>query len=271
MLLSVADLQRLYGVRRRLVMELVRSGIVVPMRGDRREYRFGFQDVLVVRMAVDLKNEGVPIGRALSFLRKLHREEGKRLSALKVTTCGGDVVVRENGILRNFGGQYLLDLGEVTSASAAMVSQLSQPATPTTARPAEYAAVALELEATDPARAAELYREAISLDETYSCAYVNLSCLLIEQGKLDEAIAVCRNGLQQCPEAALLHFNLGVIHDETAEKADAMECYRTAIALEPGLADAHYNLHLLYEEIGETRAALRHLAAYARLNGNLSR
>lgn len=270
MLLTTQDLERLYGVRRRLVTALVRTGIVKPVRGDRAEYRFGFEDVLVVRMASEVTKAGVPVGRTLSFLRRLHQDEGHRLSALRVTTCGGEVVVRESGTIRNLAGQFLLDLGEATTTPAAMVNHLRKASSATmAATPAEYAAVALELEESDPDAAADLYRQAIALDDSYSCAYINLSCLLIGRGALEEATTVCRTGLEHCPESALLHFNLGVLYDDIGNKDGAMASYLAAVALEPGLADAHYNLHLLYEERGDSTDAIRHLAAYARLSGSL--
>jgi tetratricopeptide (TPR) repeat protein len=45
----------------------------------------------------------------------------------------------------------------------------------------------------------------------------------------------------------------------------ALQAYREALALQDDLADCHYNLALLYEAAGQTRAALRHLNAYRRL------
>jgi tetratricopeptide (TPR) repeat protein len=56
-----------------------------------------------------------------------------------------------------------------------------------------------------------------------------------------------------------------VLLDEMGRRPAALQAYQEALALQSDLTDCHYNIALLYEAAGQTRAALRHLSAYRRL------
>ena len=57
---SLRDIQSMLGISRAVIGGLVASGFVTPTRGARREYRFTFQDVVLLRTAHSLQAAQIP-------------------------------------------------------------------------------------------------------------------------------------------------------------------------------------------------------------------
>ena len=70
---SIADIERLVGLSRGVVRALIRQQFVAPHRGRRREYRFSFQDLLVLRTAKALSAARLSNRRITRSLRDLRR------------------------------------------------------------------------------------------------------------------------------------------------------------------------------------------------------
>ena len=51
---TLRNLQAMLGLSRGVITGLVDAGFVTPTRGKRREYRFSFQDVVLLRTAYGL-------------------------------------------------------------------------------------------------------------------------------------------------------------------------------------------------------------------------
>ena len=63
---SVRDVERVLRLSRSTVQGLIKVGFVKPTRGPRREYRFTFQDMIVLRAARALQQaSGSGLGAAL--------------------------------------------------------------------------------------------------------------------------------------------------------------------------------------------------------------
>jgi hypothetical protein len=60
---SLRDIGRLLGLSRSVVYGLIEAGFVSPARGPRREYRFSFQDLVVLRAAQALTAASIPPAR----------------------------------------------------------------------------------------------------------------------------------------------------------------------------------------------------------------
>ena len=71
---SLRDVTRLLGLSRSIVGGLIGAGFVSPIRGARREYRFSFQDLVVLRAAQALVQANVPTTRILRALRRLRTQ-----------------------------------------------------------------------------------------------------------------------------------------------------------------------------------------------------
>src|SRR5690348_3956911 len=94
---SVRVVERVLQLSPSTTRGLIRSGFVKPTRGNRREYRFSFQDLIVLRTAralIEAKLSRRRIHRALRDLRR-HLPESAPLSGLCIRAVGDRVVVRE--------------------------------------------------------------------------------------------------------------------------------------------------------------------------------
>ena len=102
----------------------------------------------------------------------------------------------------------------------------------------------LALTPSDPTGAVALYRQAldIPLDARISLgARLNLAARLMEQGELDEAIALTQTATQRAPEVALGWYNLGLMLRRRGDIAAALEAYSRAVELDPDNAACHQN------------------------------
>jgi tetratricopeptide (TPR) repeat protein len=276
---SVQDVERVLRLSRGTIRGLVQVGFVKPSRGARREYRFSFQDLIVLRAARALIEAKVPrrrIRRALDDLRR-HLPEEAPLSGLSISAVGEHVVVREgHNHFQVQDGQYLLGLDvEVDHGQLRVVEhkpRVEAPAEPTAERPVTgYApsdtwfARALGLEASDPTAALAAYERAVEEDAEDVSAWTNWGRLLHEQGRMAEAERVYRRAQEHCADDAVLMFNFGVLLEDLGRTGAALEAYMTAVGNDPTLADCHYNLARLYEAAGKPQHAIRHLGQYRRL------
>ena len=275
---SVRDVERLLRLSRSTIRGLTSAGFLTPARGSRRELRFSFQDLIVLRAARALIDGKIPrtrIRRALDDLRS-HLPDTLPLSGLSISAVGDRVVVREGKSRWQVDdGQYLLALDVSIADGELHVVERKQAvaANPAAAQPAASKPVAtedwfekgLQLEGTDPASAAKAYEHAVSDDPDNVAAWVNWGRLLHEKGDLQGAVSFYSRAIKQCGPVALLQFNLGVVLDDQGKTAEAIEAYQAAIVEDPNLADCHYNLARLYEALGKPQHAIRHLGQYRRL------
>ena len=277
------------GLSRAVLAGMIAAGFVTPGRGPRREYRFTFQDLVVLRAAQGLSQASLSASRIRRQLKTLRAKLPERmpLAGLRIAAVGDAVVVSEGSRQwRPDTGQYLLQF-EVGAPGGriAFASQDESPAAPhelPAATPASLSrsrslrgepgataaaifAEGIELERTDAAAAIAAYRAAIERDPRHRDAYVNLGRLLHERGALEEAVRVYRQGLGECGTDATLHYNLAVVEEDLGRPAEAIEDYRRALRDAPDLADAHFNLARLYEAGGMQQEALRHWSAYRKL------
>ncbi|MEM7591014.1 MAG: tetratricopeptide repeat protein [Cyanobacteria bacterium P01_A01_bin.83] len=87
-------------------------------------------------------------------------------------------------------------------------------------------------------------------------AHNNLGNLLMQQGKLSEAISCYRTAIAIEPEMAMAHNNLGNLLMQQGKLSEAISCYQTAIAIKPEMAMAHNNLGNLLMHQGKLSEAI---------------
>ena len=85
----------------------------------------------------------------------------------------------------------------------------------------------------------------------------NLGASLLEQGKVDEAIAEFRKAVERDPKYVAAQLNLGYAYDRRGQTEEAMAQYQKVIALEPGNLFAHNNLGVLYDKKGLYAEAIK--------------
>jgi tetratricopeptide (TPR) repeat protein len=271
---SVRDIERVLRLSRSTIRGLIDVGFVTPTRGPRREYRFSFQDLIVLRAAralIQAKVSRRRIRRSLEDLRK-HLPETMPLSGLSICAVGDRVVVRDgNSQYQVDSGQYVLGLDvSVEDGVLRVVEKEFGPKDDGVAEPPRNAQDwfddALDFEeAGDLDAAIGAYQQTVALDGQNVAAWINWGRLLHARGHKREAEQVYRRAVEQCGADSVLMFNLGVLLEDLGRTQAALEAYQAAVGEDPALADGHYNLARLYESLGQPQHAIRHLGQYRRL------
>ena len=275
--------QRIYRYRQRL--------LPASRRDDNGEYRFSFQDMVLLRTAKNLLDADVAPHRALAALVKLRDSAEKPLCAMRVGADGGTVVVREDETLWNaetgqghlafatprFGQVHALSRRPAGAENAVgATTPLTGDETKPSRRKAQdqSASVAIEerdsddwynlgldFEDTDPAQAPAAYQRSIVLNPGNADAHVNLGRICQVRGDVKRAIRHYQLALNAASNHQLACYNLGTAFDELGEMDAALACYRKA----PNVPDAHYNLARIFKLRGDELATRRHMRDYQKL------
>ncbi len=263
---GVRDVERLLRMARSTIQGLFRAGFVAPARGARGEYRFSFQDLILLRTAGALSAAQVPARRITRSLKALRRRlpETVPLSGLRICAVGDKVVVAEKrGRWHADSGQYLLDLD--VSVEDGELSLQARDESGGGADAERWFNRGLALDDAGDESAKEAYERALDLDPGHLAARINLGRMLHAAGRLSDAERVYRAGVTRGGMDAVLWFNLGVLLEDMGRGAEAIAAYESALRADPRLADCHYNLALAYEAAGNARGAIRHMGEYRKL------
>lgn len=272
---ATRDVAALLGLSVAQVRSYIRDGFLSPAQGPRGEYRFSFQDLILLRTAKGLHTAKVPRRRIRLALQKLYQQlpEGKPLTGVRITAQDHKVVVRDGHELWDpASGQILLDfdVAELQREASTLVpvtdSRAKKRKEPSTAE--TWLAEGIELEEDDPEGAIEAYRRALDLDPDLPDVWLNLGRLLHEQGEVAEAEQCYRKAVALLPKEPVAVFDLGVALQDQERFAEAAAAYEQALALDDSFADAHFNLSAVYEALGDRQAAFRHLKTYKALTGS---
>lgn len=265
---TLKNIEEMLGLGRSVVTGLIDSGFVSPARGARNEWRFTFQDVVLLRTAYRLKAAKISSRKLLQSLQQLKAKlpDEVPLAGLRIRAIGNDVAVRTaDAQWETDSGQLLMDF-EV-AASQGTVSflerKLDRAAEPLSA--AAWFEQGQTLESTDAARAEDAYRQALALAPEHADAAINLGAMLCDREQFAEAVEVFDRALQHAPASSLLHFNRGFALENQQRDSEALRSYERSLEIDPELADAHFNAARLHELLGNQRGAVRHYSAFRRL------
>jgi Flp pilus assembly protein TadD len=109
--------------------------------------------------------------------------------------------------------------------------------------------------------AGRLWRATLSENPTAWMAHNNLGTILLEQGRLDEAIGHFQTAQRLMPEFADASNNMGLALARQGKTAAALEEYRAAIHIDPWHPEAHNNLGVLLLRQGQLEEAQRQFEA----------
>ena len=267
---TLRSIQEMLGISRAVVTGLVNAGFVSPARGARNEYRFTFQDVVLLRTAYALRDARIPPRKILRSLQRLKAALPRELplTGLRITAVGNDIAVRDGA--RQWeaeSGQLLMDFDVTPLRGGVAFLQRSAQAPASGPRSAdEWFAHGEELEESVAKAAAEAaYRQAVTLAPGHCDAWLNLGAMMCEANRCREAVALYDEALKHCPDEALLHYNRAIALEDQGRAKEAIASYEACLRLAPELADAHYNAARLHEKLGDAQKAVRHLSAYRRL------
>ncbi|MDE0062334.1 MAG: tetratricopeptide repeat protein [Gammaproteobacteria bacterium] len=266
---STREVADLIGLKPSQVRHYVRREILDPQRGSSREYRFRFQDIVLLRTAKGLMDAGVStrdIYRALTRLKTQLRSVPS-LASVRIFAEGGNVVVSNDRQIWNVAtgqGHFdfavreladnVADLANNHVAAAMETEELSSD---------EWYNLGVDLEEVDARKAPECYRRALKLDPGNADAHVNLGRLFQLEGEFKKARKHYGLALAVAGEHPLAHYNLGTVYDEHDEFEQAADHYRMAA----DVPDAHYNLARICRLQGDQVSAHRHMQIYWRLSG----
>jgi tetratricopeptide (TPR) repeat protein len=272
---TIRSIQEMLGLSRGVIAGMIAAGFVAPGRGPRNEYRFTFQDVVLLRTAAELQAARIAPRRILQALRRLREKLPAQLpfAGLRISAVGNDVTVKEGASQwQAESGQLVMDFqfapagGTVTYLPhPAAVSAVAQKAAASADAIDAAFALGEALESTDRRAAEAAYRRVLALDPDHADAYLNLGALLCEARRCREAVALYDEALRRKPGEALLHFNRAVALEDQGRPMEAIAAYNASLQLQPDLADAHYNAARLHEQLGDAKNAVRHFSAYRRL------
>lgn len=268
--LSMRELESMLGVSRRVVTGLVDAGFVTPTRGPRNALRFTFQDVVLLRTALQLRASQISPRKIVQALRRLRAElpDELPLSGIRVTAVGNDIAVRTGPSQWDaITGQQLLDFEVAEIRGEVVFLDASPPAKDAARNAEEWYELGGQMMRTDAKGAEQAYRNAIQLaPQPYYAAYVDLGALLCEsEARCADALNVFDTALSYFPADAVLHFNRAVALENVGRLDEAEQSYVRCLELDPSYADAHHNLAILLDSIGDKQGLLRHLNAYRRL------
>jgi tetratricopeptide (TPR) repeat protein len=268
---TTSEVSDLIGLKPAQVRHFVRRSLVMPERGERGEYRFGFQDVVLLRTAKSLLEAQVSSRRALRAMLKVRSglDHGKGLASVRIFADGNNVLVREdNHLWEAETGQWHLNF-ERDFAGAAAGRQMARigehnlivAREPGALDSDSWYNLGLDLEDANSPRAMDAYAKALELNPHNADAHVNLGRLLQLHGDIKRGKRHYERALDLVPNHQLALYNLGTVFDELNEFDSAADFYLRA----PAVPDAHYNLSRIFEILGDELAARRHMRNYRQL------
>jgi tetratricopeptide (TPR) repeat protein len=294
---TTTEVAELIGLTTAQIRQFVRSSLIVPTRAENGEYRFDFQDVVMLRTVKSLMASRVSARRAVRALLNVRAglNQGKSLAAVRVYANGNTVLVREdNQLWEAETGQTSFDFEDAAPAlKVARIDTLRPGTRPAIAdhddvavdgrsRPLsgpgsefdmivarevesldsdEWYNLGLDLEDANSPRAADAYTKSLELNPHNADAHVNLGRLLQLRGDLKRARHHYQRALDLSPTHELALYNLGTVFDEQNELDLAAEYYRQA----PQVPDSHYNLSRICELRGDELSARRYMRSYRKI------
>ena len=264
---STQEVAELIGMKPDQVRHYVRRDLLEPLRGERGEFRFNFQDVVLLRTAKSLLDAKVSARNAYKILLTVQSEltQVQTLASVRIFADGNTVVVhQDNQLWEAESGQVQLDFSVADLADKVAdiaVHNLIEARASNNLDSDEWYNLGLDLEEVDPEKAPQAYIRALELDPKNADAHVNLGRLLQLKGDLKSAKRHYEMALQIAADHQLAFYNMGTVFDELEEVDKAAEFYRLALAV----PDAHYNLARISEIKGDEVSALRHMRHYRKL------
>jgi tetratricopeptide (TPR) repeat protein len=268
-LYTVAEVARLFGYKPSRLRYWHRSGLLGPSARVAGRNYYTFQDLVGVRAAKGLLEQGVPLRQVRRSVQSLREEFPKTtlpLSELRVLADGRTVVVQDDaGTYEPTSGQAVLDFRiDGLESEVARVLHFDHD---DRSRAYEHYLEGCRFDEDEQTydQAEQAYQQALSLDPTLSNALTNLGNLEYRRDHLEAAEQFYRRALQCDSEQPEALYNLGFLHFERDELDQAILSFRSALESDPSFADAHFNLAMALEERGERANARTHWQRYLSL------
>jgi tetratricopeptide (TPR) repeat protein len=241
------------------------SGFLSPSGRHGRRRVYTFQDLIGVRMAKSLLEQGLPlqkVRKAVDSLRESLPKVTRPLAELKIISDGQSLLVQgEHAAFDATTGQLALDF-DVGTLRDDVVRVLRPEIVTDGSRRRAYElyleGCRYDEDESTFDRAEEAYRKALEIDRTLANALTNLGNLRFRRGDHVEARRLYLEALKIDENQPEAYYNLGFLHFEGGEPDKARAHFERALEHDPSFADAHFNLAMVLEELGEKATARGH-------------
>lgn len=276
---SVRQVAQLLGLSERQLRYWAQTGFMAPSGRDGPRLIYSFRDLVSLKVAKALLDQGIPLRRVRRSLAALGRElpEGEAtLATLRVRCEGESVVVGPRGrAFEPTTGQCVLDfeLGSLKEEAAAVLRLpwVDRAAAPEASTAYDVFLQACELEQdwggsptdTEGFEAARrAYERALELDPSLAAAWTNLGSMMAEIGDAEAARAFFHKALAADEGQPEAHCNLAELDLREGDVEAALASYRRVVALSPDWAEGHYGLARALLQAGCRDVALAHLERF---------
>jgi tetratricopeptide (TPR) repeat protein len=116
------------------------------------------------------------------------------------------------------------------------------------------------------ANAESLWLQTLRRNPNCSMAHNNLGLVLLQKGKVNEAISHYQEALQIKPDNAEAHFNLGLSFGKQGRLDEAITQFQQALQIKPGFEPAHYSLGNALLQKGNTGEAITQFQQALQIN-----
>jgi tetratricopeptide (TPR) repeat protein len=271
-LYTLRDAAKLFRLSESRLRYWEKSGFIVRSSEISSRRYYTFQDLIGIRAARELLDQGVPlrsVHKSLRALRDSLPKVSRPLSSLRIVADGQTLVVRDDrGAYDALTGQLVLDF-EVNSLRDDVVRVLKRSGRENEHRRAyesylEGCRLDEDEHTFDAAEAA--YLRAIELDPSLANALTNLGNLMFKRDRLNEAERLYERALKIDPDQPEAHYNFGFLLFERGLVRQATESFQRALRSDPSFADAHFNLAMAFQELEQSSEARPHWEAYLKLD-----
>ena len=260
---------RLFGVRPHRLRYWAQSGFIVPSGCRDGRAAYTFRDLVALKVARALLDEGMPVRRVRACLDALRLKlpaSDADLATTRIRVVEGHLVVDdENGAFDPRTGQGVLDfhlrgLEKEVAEVVALGTNGGAPGEEETA----YAAFerGRALEAADLDAAIDAYRRAVEADPYFAAAWTNLGALWADCGDLDAARDCFERALEADPDQSEARMNLAALAMEQGDHEVAIFGYRQVLRTAPECYEAHYGLARALLAVGGRAQAAAHLRRF---------
>jgi tetratricopeptide (TPR) repeat protein len=231
---------------------------------------YSFFDLLQVKKIRDLcahKVRPAVIRQSLDAMQKQAAGMENPLLEAGAFSTGRRIAFRhECRVVEPIAGQFIFDFSARDNVVTSTIPLAMPQPVPADVAGLFAQGIALEEDPNTQVQAIAAYQSVLEQDPEHAAAHINLGTLYYNRQDYQLSEKHYRAAIEIDPRYALAYFDLGNVLDETGRVTEAIQAYNAALQLAPTYGDAHYNVALAYEKVREPRKALKHWRAYVKLD-----
>jgi tetratricopeptide (TPR) repeat protein len=266
-----AEVARLFNFTDSRLKYWDKSGFISPSGYDGKKRCYTFTDLISIRSAKALLENGVSIQKTRRIVEQLSEklpQSTHPLGRLRIRGDAKNVIVSENDHeYEADSGQLIIDFS-VKTIEDDIISRLPErePAKKElTAYEWYLEGCSLDEDEHSLDLAEQAYYSAIHLDPSMANAYTNLGNLRYRQGATEDAKALYTKAIEVDDTQPEPHYNLGFLLFEEALFERARDLFLKAVDLDPEFADGWFNLAMTSIRLNEDKSAFDYFRRYLAL------